>query len=264
MFYYVRLPVADMRELPDPTSKVVSQALLGEEIQLKELRAEWALIATTDAYLGWVKKEALIARDTPFSATLEPARLSAHIYSLADTEYGPIATLPQGAKLQVIDASDPRWIHVELPDKRAAFIQKGDVEGGQDDLVSFSKRFLGLPYTWGGRSSFGYDCSGFVQMVYGRFGLKLPRDARQQILDSQGKEVPFEELALGDLIFWGKSGSIIQHVGMYLQEGEFIHTSSKENKPFLRISQLNDLVWSGSSESVYPFRAARRFDGLVK
>ena len=129
------------------------------------------MIATPDGYLGWVEAGSFIQR-TEYSKDVEVSRLRAHVYGKADTEFGPILTLPFGSHLEKID-SDARWHRVRLPDERVAFIQIGDVAEEPFDLVSFSQKFLGLPYTWGGRSSFGYDCSGFVQMLYARLGRRF-------------------------------------------------------------------------------------------
>ena len=246
---YIHLPVVDMREGPSRASKVVSQALFGERIQLQERMADWDLIVTPDGYTGWIQLGAWVMREGVYPKDLEVTRLSAHIYSSPDTEYGPLLTLPYGSPLQLI-SSDLRWHQVCLPNGQIAFVQKGDVVPESFDLISFTKKFLGLPYTWGGRSSFGFDCSGFVQMVYGRMGILLPRDAREQILTGQETEVP----TLGDLIFWGKSKQDIRHVGICLGGTQFIHASARENRPYLRVSQLTDEAWSG--DDCYPYRAS--------
>lgn len=259
MLTYIHVPVADMREKADQQSKIVSQALFGEEVQLGERVKDWRAIATPDGYAGWVKCKSLKKRSHPYSKDIEVSRLMAHVYQTADTEYGPLITLPFGSKLEAMEKKDERWLQIRLIDGRKAFIQKGDVEKEFcDDLISFSKKFLGLPYTWGGRSSFGYDCSGFIQMLYNRSGIQLPRDAKQQILDPRCKVVRMEELASGDLLFFGPSEHAIKHVGMALEQGAFIHTSPRENKPYLRISKLSDLEWSGGPKAFYPFRTVRR------
>lgn len=259
IFHYVHVPFVAMRERPAFQSKVVSQALFGEEVQVQEKEDDWLLISTPDRYLGWVPLSSIIKRSEPYSKDLEVTRLSAHIYAVPDTEYGPLMTVPHGSKVSLLDDRDPRWMQIQLLDENRAFIQKGDVQGEVFELCSFSKKFLGLPYTWGGRSSFGFDCSGYVQMLYSRLGVQLPRDAWQQILDPRCKPVECSQLKLGDLIFWGKSREEIKHVGMSLGAHSFIHTSVRENMPYLRISHLTDVEWSGSKEAFYPFRAARRF-----
>lgn len=250
---YIHLPVVNMREAPDRGSRIVSQALFGEKIAPLEERGEWVLIQTPDCYMGWVQIGSFVTRKEPYEADIEITRLMAHVYAKADTEYGPLMTLPYGVRLKTIDARDPRWIEVVLLGSERAFVQKGDVVFQPFDL----KRFLGIPYTWGGRSSFGYDCSGFVQMIYKRSGIDLPRDARDQILDPRFKELPLDSLCYGDLIFWGKSETEIKHVGMSLGRLEFIHTTVRENMPYLRISKLSDPEWKGEANCFYPFRTAK-------
>lgn len=253
----IHLPFVEMREKPARESKIVSQALFGEEVQVVKPGAGWFSIATPDGYSGWVPAGSFVNLKKPYQTDLEISRLQAHIYAKAETEFGPLLTLPHGSKLHLIDGSDPRWLQILLPDGREGFIQKGDVETESFELVSFAKKFLGIPYTWGGRSSFGYDCSGFVQMLYAQLGIRLLRDARQQI--AQGRPIAMGQLDLGDLIFWGKSEENIGHVGMYLEEGEFIHATARENKPYLRMSQLTDLEWSGDEKAYYSYRCARRY-----
>ncbi len=255
----IHLPYINMREAPTEKSKVASQALFGEKVKLLKTSGQWAHIETPDGYTGWIEEGSFVQREAPYSPDLQITRLKAHLYGEKDTEFGPLISLPYGAKLELLDPSDPRWVKVLLPDGGEAFVQKGDLEPEPFELVSFSKKFLGIPYTWGGRSSFGYDCSGYVQMLYNQLGILLPRDARLQIADRRGKAVVLNQLVLGDLIFWGKSEGDIRHVGMFLGAGEFIHTSTRENRPYVRISQLTDFEWSGDQNAHYPFRAARRF-----
>jgi hypothetical protein len=257
MYSSIHLPFVDMREQPTLQSKVVSQALFGEEVQVAHSSEGWISITTPDGYSGWVPDGSIVVREKPYPKDLEISRIKAHVYKHMDTEFGPILSLPHGSQLHLVETVDSRWLKILLPDGREAYVQKGDVEPEPFDLIPFAKKFLGIPYTWGGRSSFGYDCSGFVQMLYGRLGICLPRDARQQVL--AGKPILVDQLVLGDLIFWGKSETNIGHVGMYLGEGEFIHTSSRENKPYLRISRLTDLEWRGDGKAYYPYRCVRRY-----
>lgn len=262
-FFYINEPVIDMRETPSNESKVVSQAVFSEKISMQETSGDWLNILTSDGYSGWIFCDCLANRSEPYKGTLETSRLKAHIYGVKDTEYGPIKSVPFGSKLKVLDDTDPRWLKIALPDDLEYYIQKGDVTlelklKDKSELILFSQKFLGLPYTWGGRSSFGYDCSGFVQMLYSRLGIDLQRDARQQILDERFNKIPIEHLQPGDLVFFGKSEKVINHVGLYIGENQFIHASSRENKPWIRISHLSDFEWSGHESAYYPFRTARQ------
>ena len=83
--------------------------------------------------------------------------------------------------------------------------------------VSYAKRFIGAPYRWGGSSPSGFDCSGFVRYVYGRFGVDLPHSSYADF--GVGRYVPRDQLKPGDLVFFNGVG----HVGMYVGNGRFIH-----------------------------------------
>lgn len=262
--FYVNDPVVDMREAPSKEAKVVSQTLFSEEVHIVGNSENWVNIRTPDGYAGWIPSNSLVTLQGPYETTHETSRLAAHLYAFPDTEYGPVKTLPYGSKLKAVDTSDSRWLKIALPDGREAFIQRGDVEPEppltcKGDLVPFANKFLGLPYTWGGRSSFGYDCSGFVQMLYSKIGVNLQRDAKQQINDSRLKAVAQEDLEPGDLVFFGITEQRIGHVGMFIGNGQFIHATVRENKPWIRISSLDDFEWSGSPEVRYPYRAFLRF-----
>jgi len=262
-FFYVNEPVIDMREEPSSASKVASQTIFSENVKVQEESDDWSCIITPDGYSGWVLSKSLINLSQPYHSSITTARLRAHVYGIMDTEYGHIKSLPYGTKLKSLDSTNSRWIKIALPDGLECYIQKGDVANetpllSKEDLIPFSQKFLGLPYTWGGRSSFGYDCSGFVQMLYSHMGIHLQRDARQQILDSRFRVIDLSELEPGDLIFFGRSPQKITHVGMAIGEGQFIHAAAQENQPWIRISNLSDFEWSGNEKALYPYRTARQ------
>lgn len=268
LFTYISSPMAEMRRGPSQEEKVDSQAVHAERVEIIEEKGDWVDIRTPDTYHGWTKKSNLFQSEMPFlenqgSVIAMVNRNAAHLYHVMDTEYGPIKTLPFESKLEVIDQmGNPfgRWLKVRLVDNTFAFIQRGDVVLNpttlpRDQAVAFSKRFLDLPYTWGGRTSFGYDCSGFVQMIYRQMGYSIPRNSRDQADWTGFRAIQVEELAPGDLVFFGRVEGKITHVGMYIGNHEFIHATVAENKPYIRVSNLNEVPWNGKGE--YPFRFFR-------
>jgi cell wall-associated NlpC family hydrolase len=84
-------------------------------------------------------------------------------------------------------------------------------------VVRYAKRFLGVPYVYGGSSPHGFDCSGFVRYVYAHFGVTLPHSSYAQFGD--GRRVRRGALRPGDLVFFDSVG----HVGIYVGNGRFIH-----------------------------------------
>lgn len=242
-------PVVNMRKAPSETSEVVSQGLFAEKVTRSQEEGKWSLIATPDGYSGWALSEALFPAE--YAPSMQVCCLASHLYAGKDISQGPILTLPYGARVKATDVSDPDWICVELPRGETLFARKGTLSPfktlTKNEMVQLSQKFLGSPYTWGGRSSFGFDCSGFVQMLYGEMGVFLPRDSGMQAEDLRLYEIEEKAMQPGDLIFWGRSSHQIRHVGVFLEGGQFIHATGQDHKPYLRISSLKD-------PSVYPYR----------
>lgn len=92
-------------------------------------------------------------------------------------------------------------------------------------VVEEASRYMGTPYVWGGESlTGGVDCSGYTMAVYWQFGVSLPHRARDQA--ECGEPVEYADMVPGDLVFFHTTRSGISHVGLYIGNGEFIHSSS--------------------------------------
>ncbi|MEO8596538.1 MAG: NlpC/P60 family protein [Candidatus Solibacter sp.] len=245
-----------MYSRPSADADVVSQAIYGANVGIVEQKDGWAHIRTADDYLGWTPLPALLP-GKPYAAgprAAEVQNLFAHIYREASvTKHAPLITLPFESRLEVVaDPTDPdhRWYQVRLPDDRAGWVQAGDITLAPKrmtipEMLEFSKRFLGLPYTWGGTSSYGYDCSGFSQMLGRRRGVSMPRDAQPQADWSGMAAVERRDLRPGDLLYFGASDKKISHTGIYLGEGKFINATTHVT-PMVRIDDLNEPSWTAS------------------
>jgi cell wall-associated NlpC family hydrolase len=105
-------------------------------------------------------------------------------------------------------------------------------------LTQRAMRFLGVPYVFGGTSTTGFDCSGYVQHVFAMLGVHLPRTADAQYYagrSTRGRMVP------GDLVFFTTYESGPSHVGIYLGNDRFVHASSSQG---VTVSSLHDSYWS--------------------
>lgn len=102
-------------------------------------------------------------------------------------------------------------------------------------LTSVVDSVYGTPYRTGGISTSGFDCSGFTKYVYQKMGVNLPRVSTDQF--KQGSAVSKSELKPGDLVFFNTTGKGVSHVGIYLGDGEFAHSSSSKG---VRIDSLNN------------------------
>jgi SH3-like domain-containing protein len=254
-------PVANMYSGPSADTDVVSQAICGTSVVLLEEKGDWVRVRTPDDYPGWMRLAAL-RRYAPGSPAYASARKTVQVESLfanvyrepSVTKHEPLLTLPYEARLEeaaeVENAADAasEWIEVRLPDERTGWIERGDVVPhpeplGIPDDIKLARRFIGLTYTWGGTSSFGYDCSGFTQMLLRRRGVLMPRDADVRAAWNGLTAVARNKLRAGDLLFFGPSPQKVTHTGMYLGHGKFIHDTTHEH-PGVQVSRLADPHWA--------------------
>ena len=100
-----------------------------------------------------------------------------------------------------------------------------------------AERFVGIPYRWGGDNVVeGMDCSGFVRAVYNLCGLSIPRTSRDQF--KAGDLVAKDDLKDGDLVFFGSSADKINHVGIYVGGGRFVHAPRRGEE--IRVTAVNE------------------------
>lgn len=257
----INAPVLNIYLQPEKDTEVDSQAIYGSAVAVVDQKNDWSKIKTVDGVEGWVQSAQLTTNPSyEDSVDVRPIKsLFAHIYCVTDTSpRPPLLTLPYGSKVKLnkpVDTGE-RWVLIELVTGEQAWIQRGDIDFAPqvktlEETLVFSKKFLGLPYTWGGASSYGFDCSGFVQMLFREMGLQLPRNSRDQAACNLLISIAQEDLQPGDLVFFGKTG--ITHVGLYLGNDEFIHSGVTE-LPMVMISNIQ----SGK----YLFQGSRRIDPL--
>lgn len=153
-----------------------------------------------------------------------------------------IARLNWNDTVTVLDKENG-WYKIKLSDGREGWVfgeylsvrsssntSRGEVDRSLvDKLIDFAKSFVGTPYVYGGATPKGFDCSGFVQYVFKNYGFDLPRTANEQA--TVGEKVSYDSLVRGDLVFFTTLGSsVINHVGIYIGNGEFINSSSGRGK----------------------------------
>jgi len=135
-----------------------------------------------------------------------------------------------------VESESKGYLKFWFPDGRSGYVKKKDCiswsewTGRKPDVTSIlwlARQMLGVPYTWGGTSCKTADCSGFTKTAYYSQGIILARDASQQA--QYGQYLDFNEttnLQPGDLLFFGRNAQRIVHVGIYIENGWYIHASS--------------------------------------
>lgn len=238
--YVIAVGVADVRREPDPSSELVTQALLNMPVQTGVIQGEWTHITLAD-YAGWIRSDELdeppvtgfckigehCATPLPLvavvSATHTPFCETAG--SDSSTEMAYLSTI-----LPLLDTTHPQRLHVALPGERSAWVERSATSIRQANapypresvaaVTRYARLFLGVPYLWGGTSWRGLDCSGLVQLCYRMGGYTIPRDADQQDA-ALSQTIARDAMQEGDLIFFGVEH--IVHVALALNQYEYIH-----------------------------------------
>ncbi len=155
-------------------------------------------------------------------------------FELYTSEYRLTRALTSVIKFDGLEMLLPIGCNVHLPDK---FVSDHDIHlphGYEplnsvlkaDLLIEMGMKYINTTYHWGGKTNFGIDCSGFVQMIFKFFNTALPRDAYQQA--EKGLDVGFlAEVNMGDLAFFDNDAGRITHVGVLLNDHEILHASGK-------------------------------------
>ena len=247
-----------MHASPDRSSELVSQAVLGQIVLTLEEAPGWFRVRTQDEYTGWMESRWTTpdVRGRSYAASGKIARirnLFANILVWPDPTADIITKAVVGTELETADEQDD-WVVVRLPDGKPGSLRRFAIElvdravyplplmPTGTEIAATAKRFMGVPYLWGGVSAFGLDCSGFVQLVHKLHGVSLPRDAYLQAQDNSLADVMPQSVMPGDLLFFGnaesaRAGRTITHVGIALPGGKFIHSSGGAG---VSISELSD------------------------
>ena len=226
--------VASIYREPRFNSEIVTQALMWEIVEILEEEKLWFHIRQEDGYQGWIYIFYIIEdiQSFPHWTTLTDRFIPV---SFSKDEGSKRRMLSFGTKVPVID-KNAQFITIALPGETSGKIpaQKPCPENSRSDLVYLAKSLLGTPYIWGGKSAFGFDCSGFVQLILSTMGISIARDTGMQVKTAWLSEISVADSKPGDLIYFAENGKI-NHVAFSLGEGKIIHCSGE-----VKIESINE------------------------
>lgn len=223
------LAMTPLRKEPKHQSEMTSQMLFGETAEILELRDDWLKIELHhDKYIAWAELNALTILKVNCEFTKRVFIKDACTklkFQIGDHD-SPIY-LPLGTAIP-ITSEDHYHYTVEIKNLKVTAdkqIFHETLPASKDNLVKHIKKFINIPYLWGGRTANGVDCSGFTQMIFKMFGFQLLRDAYQQA--NQGKPISFDRRQTGDLVFFMNDETKYTHVGVLLSPDQIIHASGQ-------------------------------------
>jgi gamma-D-glutamyl-L-lysine dipeptidyl-peptidase len=228
---FVATNLLDLWSEPRYNSERASQLLFGEVVSTGAVRKGFVRIVQPDGYVGWVDRrfirevpktpttayrkaaEFVVMREkmkivgTSGQATVSPHFLyyGTRVRILTRDESGRVGVLPDGTQFRASANALTR------------ITKSKDNKVVGSDLVREARRFLGVPYLWGGISPAGFDCSGLVRTVLSRYGIYVPRDTKDQI--KAGRPIERTAVQTGDLLFFKR------HVGLAIGRDRLIHAS---------------------------------------
>ncbi len=220
-----------LRARPERAAAIETELLYGEEIVVLDRADGWAWgKSVIDGYVGYVQEIAL--NDDLVPTTHWVAMPRTFLYPEPDMKVPPIETLSMGSRVTVTGEAETRGTRYLVTTEGAIIAGHLNVLGTPvfSDFVSIAGRMVDTPYLWGGRSSFGLDCSGLVQFSMMMSGRQVLRDADMQE-QTIGTVIDGGNLQRGDLVFWKGHVGIMEDQAMMIHANGYSMTVSRERLP---------------------------------
>ncbi|MFN5319458.1 MAG: NlpC/P60 family protein [Bacteroidia bacterium] len=222
------LSVVPCRAEPSDRSEMITQLLFGEHFTIIRSQGNWSYVRSAiDGYEAWIDQKQFmpISAESFEELDTRPVPCVLDLLSvMEDTDKGRLFPVSLGSLLPLFDGRT-----CNLEGYEFAFEGQANTsipENKAELMLEIAASFLGAPYLWGGKSAFGIDCSGFVQIIARTVGIRLSRDAYQQA--EHGQTLGFiEETLPGDIAFFDNEDGRIVHVGLLMGDQKIIHASGK-------------------------------------
>jgi len=257
---YCNVAAAPLRAAGSHRAEMTSQLLFGERADvLEETKEGWMRVRCHhDGYDGWIRSGQLSLLTA--AASRRPARcvVVGDGARAEDAETGGAMPMPAGAVLEGLKSGI-----LSLPGGAQARFRgskelRTALRYSPEALRAHAMRYLHAPYLWGGRTVWGIDCSGLVQMAFALCGVALPRDAWQQA--EAGTEVDFLAHARsGDVAFFDNDAGRIVHTGILLGDGQILHATETSGRAVIDRIDTEGIVSVSLKRRTHRLRAIRRY-----
>jgi hypothetical protein len=256
---------------------MISQAIMGTPVLILKSEGSWIKIQTPDNYTGWAESSSVQIKS---AEELEKWKTASKVIYLENTGWihdnpsdksGVISDIVGGSILEKRGESNAFTIII-LPDGRKGYVSNQKIMDfnvwekntvcNEENIYKTALSYLGIPYLWGGSSAKGADCSGFVQSVFFRNGIILPRDAHLQADHGLNIDISdgYSRLRKGDLLFFGSNingTKHVTHVAIYLGNNEYINSSGR-----VMINSLDPKEETYNSHRMNSFLEVKRIIGV--
>ncbi|NLI16159.1 MAG: C40 family peptidase [candidate division Zixibacteria bacterium] len=204
----------------------MTQALFNEPLEILQRLENYSHVRLWDGYQGYINNNFYDSRPEFGGDIFVISAVFAPIFVSPDIDSLILGRLPFSAEIRAEPHSE-LFLRGSSSRYGDFYIRAGDIISPDkipklntrdiSILIDNAMRFLSVPYLWGGKSFFGFDCSGFVQVLFSYYGVKLPRDSKDQ--GKKGKEIERDNIQPGDLLLFKN------HVAIAISDKDFIHSS---------------------------------------
>lgn len=226
---------------------VIASLSKGSKVTITSTKGDWHKIKMSNGKTGWVSADYIKISSSNSSSSSSSSvnnkigtvnTSSLNVRKGAGTNYSVIATVKSGQKVGILSSKNG-WYNVLLSNGKKGWVSSKYIKVSNGDpnsvlqdntntnkaakIVALVKKQLGKPYEWGAEGPNSFDCSGLTYYVYKQHGITLPRSSKAQ--SQKGKTISKSNLQAGDLVFFNTNGSGVSHVGIYIGNGNMIHST---------------------------------------